>query len=260
MRIQVFSSGSDGNSTLISSNNTNLLIDTGLTKKSIIENLELSNLNLDDINAILITHEHTDHTKGLFALLNKKTIDTYMSLGTYLAIKKSLSKSPSCLKQLELFKSLYESNVIKIIEREENSFLYEPFMIGDFYIQPLPLFHDAAETIGFIFTSELKRFVYITDTGYVHNELFSLISNADGYLLEANHDPEILLSSNRPYNLKMRILSDHGHLSNLDSISNKTYSLNFSIISLKSAISLLTKLTFSLQQFILLFISEFWFL
>ena len=82
----------------------------------------------------------------------------------------------------------------------------------------MPMFHDAYETIGFVFTAELKRFVYITDTGYVHNNLYNVISNADAYLLEANHDPEILLASDRPYNLKMRILSDYGHMSNLDSM------------------------------------------
>ena len=113
---------------------------------------------------------------------------------------------------------MHDLGYIKIIEREVDNLLYEAFSIGDIYVQPLPMFHDAAETVGFIFTSELKRFVYITDTGYVHNSLYSLISNADGYLLESNHDPEILLSSNRPYALKMRILSDHGHLSNLDSM------------------------------------------
>ena len=85
MKIQVFSSGSEGNSTLITSSNTNILVDVGLTKKSIIENLEQSNLNIEDINAILITHEHVDHTRGLLTILAKNMIDTYMTSSTYQA-------------------------------------------------------------------------------------------------------------------------------------------------------------------------------
>ena len=218
MRIDVFSSGSEGNSTLIKTNNVNVLVDAGLTKKLIVENLELSGLTLDDVSAILVTHEHTDHTKGLLTILSKNKIKTYMTNGTYQGLKKMLQRSESYKSQLKTLNERYIDNTIEIIKKDSDNFLYEPFFVSDLYIQPLPMFHDALETVGFIFTADLKRLVYITDTGYVHQSLFDLISNAEGYLLESNHDPEILLASERPYNLKMRILSDHGHLSNENSM------------------------------------------
>lgn len=218
MQIDVFSSGSEGNSTLIKTSSVNILVDAGLSKKVIVENLELSGVTLNDVKAILVTHEHVDHTKGLLTILSKNKIDTFMTNGTYQALKKMLAKSERTKSQLELLKERLDDGTIKILKKDSDNFLYEPFYIDDLYIQPLPMFHDALETIGFVFTSELKRFVYITDTGYVHNSLYDLISNAEGYLLESNHDPEILLASDRPYSLKMRILSDHGHLSNEDSM------------------------------------------
>ena len=218
MQIDVFSSGSEGNSTLIKTSSVNILVDAGLSKKAIVENLELSGVTLNDVKAILVTHEHVDHTKGLLTILSKNKIDTFMTNGTYQALKKMLAKSERTKSQLELLKERLDDGTIKILKKDSDNFLYEPFYIDDLYIQPLPMFHDALETIGFVFTSELKRFVYITDTGYVHNSLYDLISNAEGYLLESNHDPEILLASDRPYSLKMRILSDHGHLSNEDSM------------------------------------------
>lgn len=218
MQIDVFSSGSEGNSTLIKTSSVNILVDAGLSKKAIVENLELSGVTLNDVKAILVTHEHIDHTKGLLTILSKNKIDTFMTNGTYQALKKMLAKCERTKSQLELLKERLDDGTIKILKKDSENFLYEPFYIDDLYIQPLPMFHDALETIGFVFTSELKRFVYITDTGYVHNSLYDLISNAEGYLLESNHDPEILLASDRPYSLKMRILSDHGHLSNEDSM------------------------------------------
>lgn len=217
MKIEVFSSGSDGNSTLIRANMTNILVDVGLSKKMIEEYLSSSGLSLNDIDAILITHEHVDHIKGLMAILNKFDIKIYLTEGTLNAIV-SQFKAKNDQKSYEKLMEKYNRGIFRILRREKDNFLYEGFNIKDFYVQPLPTFHDARESVGFVFTAELKRFVYITDTGYVHNALFDIIKNADGYLLESNHDPDILLSSNRPYQLKMRILSDYGHLSNLDSM------------------------------------------
>lgn len=217
MRIEVYSSGSDGNVTLINSNNTNILVDVGLSKKMIEDNMSSSNLDLSMIDGILITHEHIDHIRGLMAIINKYDIPVYLTNGTFSAII-AMYRAKNDSKSVDKLKQKYADDLIRIIKREKDNFLYEPFYIKDILVQPLPTFHDAKEPVGFVFTSELKRLVYITDTGYIHNSLFELISNAEGYLLEANHDPDILLSSNRPYALKMRILSDYGHLSNLDSM------------------------------------------
>ncbi len=213
MRFKVFSSGSDGNCTLIEIKNTRILVDVGITKKKIIEGLESMNLCLNDINGILITHEHVDHIKALPTLLKECYIPIYLSLGTLNNIY-NMYKARGQEKILKMMDDRYNESSIIPLKKIENSLFYESINIGGNIIDILPMFHDAIEPIGFQFHEGEKRLVYITDTGYVHEELFKYINDADAYILESNHDPEILLASNRPYNLKMRIISDHGHLSN----------------------------------------------
>ncbi len=217
MKFSVFSSGSDGNCTLVQTGKVNILIDAGITRKQILENLERYSLNLKDISALLITHEHIDHIKALPQLLKECHLRVYMSGGTYMAIKESYSR-PGKEKVYELLLEKKNNGDLIIINRIENSILYPFFMESDLKIQVLPLFHDAKECIGFSFTNEDKKLVYITDTGYVHQAIYSEIANADAYVLESNHDPEILMHSERPYMLKIRILGDHGHMSNEDSM------------------------------------------
>ena len=112
----------------------------------------------------------------------------------------------------------FNEGTIIIMERTKDSILYNSFRINHSIITPLPLFHDASETSGFLIEDESERLVYITDTGYIHESLYDMISNANIYILESNHDPEILMTSNRPYPTKIRILSDHGHMSNEESM------------------------------------------
>lgn len=216
MRLTVFSSGSSGNSTLLECDGTNILIDAGISKKSLEENLLKNGLTLASIDTLLITHEHGDHIKGLSTLLKYENITIYLTKGTANYILKVYeTKYP---KAYDLFKCRLENGTIILVNRLENSILYEDILIDDIQINVLPTFHDAAESIGFVFNQNDKKVVYITDTGYVHQSLYQMISNADAYMLECNHDPAILMHSARPYETKIRILSDHGHLSNEDSI------------------------------------------
>ena len=216
MKVKVFSSGSSGNCTILRFDKLNILIDCGITKKEIDSNLFNMGLSINDINALFITHEHIDHIKSLNSFLNNN-IKIYMSLGTFEAIRENyMSHKKENLAYL--LDEKLNNNYIYIINRLENSLYYEHFILNNCDIIPLPLFHDAKETIGFSFNFDNKRFVYITDTGYVHQDIYPYISNACGYILESNHDPEILMHSARPYPLKIRILSDHGHLSNVDSM------------------------------------------
>lgn len=217
MKFSIFSSGSDGNCTLIRTNKINLLIDAGITKKLIEENLNRYGLTIKDINYLLITHEHVDHIRALPVLLKECDISIFMSKGTYLAIKEQFQK-PGKEKALMLFEERLAKGTINIINRIKNSILYPSFMLDDLFIQVLPAFHDSKECIGFTFIEDLKKLVYMTDTGYVHQDIYQDISNADAYILESNHDPEILMHSARPYPLKIRVLSDHGHMSNEDSM------------------------------------------
>lgn len=216
VKISVFSSGSAGNCTLVQTKEFNILIDAGISKKCIEENLLEHNLTLNDINLLLITHEHIDHIRAFNALLKYENIKIYLTMGTYKYILDgNRNKNP---KLYELMNQRLASGSIIILNRLQNSILYQKITCCNLTILVLPTFHDAAESIGFVVQEEEKRLVYITDTGYVHQALYEYITNADAYILESNHDPAILMHSNRPYPLKMRILSNHGHLSNEDSM------------------------------------------
>lgn len=213
MKLSVFSSGSEGNCSLLQTNNVNILIDAGLSKKQITENLERYGLTLANIDSLLITHEHIDHVKAIPMLLKECKLKIYMSSGTFNALineYKRKGKEKLC----ELMVNKLNAGTLIVIYRIDNSIFYPGFQINDLDIQVLPAFHDANECIGFMFKNEGKKLVYMTDSGYVHQALYDEISNANAYLLESNHDPEILMASSRPYSLKVRILSDHGHMSN----------------------------------------------
>ncbi len=213
MKLSVFSSGSEGNCSLLQTKEVNILIDAGISKKQIQENLLRYNLELSNINSLLITHEHIDHIKALPMLLKECKLNIYMSCGTYNAIINEYQRKGKD-KLCYLMANKLRDNTLHVISRIDNSIFYPDFKINDLDIQVLPAFHDASECIGFSFKNEGKKLVYMTDTGYVHQALYDEISNAEAYLLESNHDPEILMASSRPYSLKIRILSDHGHMSN----------------------------------------------
>lgn len=217
MKIKVFSSGSDGNSTIVVANNKNILIDLGITRKQIVENLGKMNIGIENLDGILITHEHTDHIKALPTMLKECHIPIYLSKGTLNSIY-DMYKVSGKTKLTELIDKRYNDGSIIILSRNDNTLLYNSFNLGGIYIDVLPAFHDAAECVGYVIHEEDKKLVYMTDTGYVHETIWPMISNAEAYILESNHDPEILMASNRPYNLKMRILSNHGHMSNEESM------------------------------------------
>ena len=226
MVVKIFSSGSSGNSSIIITRDSNILIDLGISKKNIISDIESVGLSINDISGILITHEHVDHIKAFDYFLAYENIPIYLNYGTYNyilkgyknSIKKNDDKAKRSEKLLKLFNKRFNDNTIIIMDRIKDSILYHPFIINRTIIEPLPLFHDASENCGFLIDDKEKRLVYITDTGYVHEALYDKISNANIYILESNHDPEILMTSNRPYQTKIRIISDHGHMSNEDSM------------------------------------------
>lgn len=215
MKISVFSSGSSGNCELIRTKNLNILIDAGITKKRIDENLLEYDLTLNDIDVLLITHEHSDHVKSLVSLLKYANIKTFMSRGTYYALlKENENKQAS----FNLLKNRFDDGMIVLLNRLDN-FDYDEINYLDLKIKPIAAFHDAAECVGYVLEADEKKLGLLTDTGYVHQKVIPYLLNLDCYILESNHDPEMLMSSSRPYYLKQRILSDHGHLSNQDSMA-----------------------------------------
>lgn len=194
MRISVLDSGSKGNSTVIELNNCSFLIDVGISFKSLLNRLLSCNVELNKISSVFITHEHVDHINGLKPLLNRTQLLCYLSKGTYESLNKEL-------------KDVIGNNYVLV----KNGDVIE---IDGVKITVIQTHHDAAEPIGFVIEEKNKKVVYITDTGYVEQVYYPLLSNADMYIMESNYDVELLWSSNRPFMLKKRIDGDHGHMSN----------------------------------------------
>ena len=184
MYFHIIASGSKGNATIVANNKTRILIDMGISLCRLEEGLAEINLKLDDIDAAFFTHNHTDHIGGIKFLSRKKM---YALEGTL----------PTSL-----------SNVVE---------LNIPVMIKDIEVTPFKTSHDATNPCGYLFKSNGKSLVYMTDTGVFLDENLPLIQNPDYLIIESNHDISMLLKTNRPFELKERIMSDHGHLCNEDS-------------------------------------------
>ncbi len=187
-----FASGSSGNCYMAKSETTTILIDVGITGKRILGSLQDQGLLAQEVDGILITHEHIDHVKSL----------------------KMLSKKASCAK---VFGSAGTLNaVMDKIEGDKARAVRpsERFQIGDITVAAFPLSHDAAEPMGFSLIHGGRQLTIVTDTGYISEEIFSHIEKANLLVLEANHEVNILKMGAYPYYLKRRILGDEGHLSN----------------------------------------------
>ncbi len=189
MKVSVLSSGSKGNTTYIESNNAKILIDLGNTSKYVKEKLEDLGVFPGDIDAILITHTHVDHIGGLKIFAKKYNIPVYITE--------------------VMHKTLDYIDNYKLLEDE--------FDIKDIHVTTIKTSHDAPDSRGYIISSENKSIVYITDTGYINKKYFDILSNRDLYIMESNHDVEMLTNGKYPFNIRQRILSDKGHLSNYDS-------------------------------------------
>jgi phosphoribosyl 1,2-cyclic phosphodiesterase len=185
MKVVILASGSKGNSTYIEDNDTKLLIDIGVPLNYVEEKLKAIEVNPKDINCILITHTHSDHISGLKSFVSK--YDT------------SVLISPKM-----------EPNINNISSKINIIYFKKEMDINGTQIKIIKNSHDS-ESYGFIINEKL---VYITDTGYLNSKHFPLISNKYMYIIESNHDIEMLMNGKYPHYLKHRILSDKGHLSN----------------------------------------------
>ena len=217
MKYTVFSSGSAGNCSVLKTNELNILIDAGINKKQIEECLNNVDLTLSDIDYLLITHEHIDHIRAFSQLIKLPNLKVITSKGTLKWIT-DYAREHNKIKDLENISYKLQSNMIIEMERIEDMIMYPSITLNTLKIEFLPLFHDANEPLGFVFEEDNKKLCYITDTGYVHSDLMPIIYNCEAYVLESNHDPELLMASDRPYYTKLRIIGDHGHISNEDSM------------------------------------------
>lgn len=186
MKVAVLASGSRGNSTFVMVDKECFLIDLGVSCCYIESKLKKLKVNPCHINKILITHIHDDHIKGLPSFYKKYQPTLYIRPAMLEVLTKKLGT----------FK--YE-------------FLEENNLINNVVIEIIKTSHDVEEAVGFLIANKL---VYITDTGYINKRYFNLLKNKEIYIMESNHDLEMLINGDYYYPLKQRILSDQGHLSN----------------------------------------------
>lgn len=196
-------SSSSGNCYLLKTDSTALILDCGISVKKIKENLALKGVDIKNIAAVLITHEHIDHVKSLKTVLKKaENAEVYMSEGTYKGIR-------------EKYNEIYTELLLR--GASQKVFTAKPgvaFTVGDITVNPFKVSHDTNDPIAYSFLASGKRISVVTDTGYVTDEIYTAIKDSDVLIIESNHEPEILLYGRYPYQVKQRILSDYGHLSN----------------------------------------------
>ena len=196
MRLCSIASGSSGNCIYVGSDKTHLLVDTGISKKRIDESLSELGIKGEELNGILITHEHSDHIQGLGVFSRKYGIPIYATKGTITGIIecKSLGKMPDGL--------FHEVSID------------QGFSVGDLAVKPFAISHDAKEPSGFRIENTDKSVAIATDLGIYDEYIIENLKNLDDIVLEANHDVNLLEVGPYPYPLKQRVLGNRGHLSN----------------------------------------------
>lgn len=190
MKACVLASGSKGNCTYIETNKLKFLVDAGPSCAYIERSLRSIGVEPDDIDFIFLTHTHVDHVAGLRVFLKKHHSKVYLTEKMHYELDMDLS---------------------------DYFYINREIMIEDLDVLPIKTSHDVLESHGFVFTSEGKSIVHITDTGYINVRNFSKLKGKNLYIFESNHDVRMLREGRYPYHLQQRILSDKGHLSNKDS-------------------------------------------
>lgn len=188
MRICTLASGSSGNSLLLETGYSKILVDAGISKRQITRKLSALDVSLEDIDAVITTHEHQDHTISLSRL----------DLPVYVASK-----------TINLWK-----DKVKVLNEFDTG---EDFRINDLDITPFSVPHDAIDPVGFTINADDKKIGIVTDIGSVTGLVVQKLRNSDVLIIESNHDTELILYSNYPWELKQRIRSRQGHLSNIQS-------------------------------------------
>lgn len=209
LRFSVLSSGSTGNAFYIESAKEKWLVDVGHSGKKMDALFQEAGVDPTQLSGILVTHEHSDHIKGLGILARKYKLPIYANTKTWNAMEGSLGKLS--------------------VDQKFNFEMEKVHTFGDMDIESFGVSHDAAEPMFYTFRSGGKKVALVTDTGYVSERVMKTVEDADAYIFEANHDVEMLRMGRYPWNVKRRILGDYGHISNEDSglalsecISNRT--------------------------------------
>lgn len=187
-------SGSSGNSLFVESDSTKILIDVGVSAKKIVNGLDSIGVNIQDIDAILVTHEHVDHVMSLGTISKNYNIPVYANLNTWSKLSKY--KDKICDKNIRYFN------------------IEEEFYINDIRVFPFSIPHDAIDPCGFNLFNGDNKISIATDLGHINPYIFSCLENSSFIMLESNYEPEILKMCSYPFDLKTRIAGPNGHLSN----------------------------------------------
>jgi phosphoribosyl 1,2-cyclic phosphodiesterase len=197
--VSVLASGSRGNCAVVASSTTRILVDAGLSCRETFKRVRALGERTDQISAILITHEHSDHVAGLERLASKLNVPVFMTAPTHHAWKRNMrdeeGKTPE-LATLEHFAA------------------GRSFQIGDIAVTPFTIPHDAADPVGFTFRAEGVKVGFATDLGYMPVSVRDHLQGCDVLVMESNHDVEMLRSGPYPWSVKQRVMSRVGHLSN----------------------------------------------
>ncbi|MGB6129742.1 MAG: MBL fold metallo-hydrolase [Psychrilyobacter sp.] len=194
MKVSILGSGSSGNSIFIEIDNIKILIDAGFSGKKIKEKLEVIGEDINDIKALLITHEHGDHILGAGIISRKYNLPIYITEESYHACKHKLGKINS-------------SNI---------NFIDGKFYLDTVLITPFDVMHDAERTIGFSVEYMEKKLTLATDIGHITNIVREQFKGSQIAIIEANYDYNMLMSCDYPWDLKSRVKGRNGHLCNED--------------------------------------------
>ena len=189
-------SGSSGNALYVERDGMGVLVDAGLPGKKIAEEMNKAGAQIDRLGAILVTHEHLDHIAGVGVLMRKYKVPVYATEPTWQAMEGKIGR--------------ISGDLVRCIEPGC------PFSLGGLEVRPFSIPHDAAGPVGYSFVSGGKKLAIATDVGCIEEEWMQAVEGADMLLLESNHDVDMLRAGRYPYELKMRILGNRGHLSNDD--------------------------------------------
>ncbi|WP_010094671.1 MBL fold metallo-hydrolase [Ornithinibacillus scapharcae] len=196
LRFSVLASGSSGNAFYIESDKEKLLVDAGLSGKQMDKLFNDVHVSPADLSGILVTHEHSDHIKGLGILARKYNLPIYANEKTWKAMEGSIGKL-----------SLDQKFIFNMEEVKT---------FGDLDVESFGVSHDAAEPMFYVFRHAGKKVALVTDLGYVSERIKKTVEGADAYIFEANHDVGMLRMGRYPWSVKRRILGDSGHVSNED--------------------------------------------
>ena len=193
MFFSTIASSSSGNCTLVYENNTYILVDAGISMKRILAALAERNIELSDVAAIFITHEHSDHISGLKMLLKYYDIPVMAPKGVACGVENCICECCGKISEIPVG---------------------EEILIGDITVKAFHTPHDTGESVGYKFTANGRSFAIATDMGHISAEVLTELIGVNACVIEANHDLTMLKTGPYPYHLKQRILSDRGHLSN----------------------------------------------